>query len=250
MTWLHGVDVSHWQEPALLPWSEIAKTSRYCIVKATDGTGTDARCIEHVKRAQDVGLVIGLYAFFRDQLDSDAQFTAFCTMADKAALGPGDLLPVLDIEDYPGHQIGPWTSEPAQEWCEKAQNLYGGAMPYVTQRDWARMGGPAWLLAYPMFVAHYPGHELPGPATPDHRPWRIWQYAVHPYAPGVWVNDLKAPLAIDHSWAIDPLPLIALPGNTAAEPSQTTPRDPTYLSDVDWAELQAARDRTVQSEDA
>lgn len=248
--WLHGIDVSHYQDPSALPWGEIAKTSRFCIVKATDGTGSDPRCIEHVKRAHDAGLVVGLYAFFRDPVDVGAQFDAFATVSGNTEIGPGDLIPVLDIEDYPGHTIGPATSAPAEQWCELAAKQWGGAMPYITQRDWARIGAPTWMLAYPLFVAHYPGRELPGPATPDHRPWRLWQYAVHPYAPGVWTNDFKTPLAIDHSWALDPLPVIAQPGQVAPEPTLITTGTPTYLTDVDWAELQAARSRDVESEDS
>jgi GH25 family lysozyme M1 (1,4-beta-N-acetylmuramidase) len=246
--WLHGVDISHYQSDVRLPWLEIAKTSHFVIIKASDGTSKDPGCKGHVEHARDAGLAVGLYHFFRDPLPVGNQFRMFGEVADACSLAPGDLLPALDVEDYPGHTIGPPTSELAEQWCNAAKNIWGGAMLYCSQRDWARMGASQGLLQFALWVAHYPGRELPGPATPDHKPWRIWQYAVHPYAPGVWTNDFKSPLAIDHNWAIDPLPVIAQAGQVAPEPDPVQVV-PTYLTDVDWAEFNAARSRDVEAED-
>ncbi len=247
MTRLHGIDLSHYQRDSLVPWTAVQQTSQFAIVKASDGTRKDPACADHVKRCRGLGLAVGIYHFFRDPVDVDAQLAVFGEQAYAVGLGAGDLLPCLDVEDYPGHKIGPHTSEPAEEWCERATNTWGGAIVYTSQRDWHRMGAPAWVLAYPLWIAHYPGKERPGPATPDHRPWRIWQYRVGPYAPGAWVNDFKAARAIDHNWAIDPLPLIAEPGQVSTEP-EIEHHDPVYLTDVDWDELRAARDAAVRED--
>lgn len=248
MTWIHGVDLSHYQADSLVPWTQLAASSKFVIVKASDGVSKDPGCIDHVNHVRGLGMTVGLYHFFRDALSVQQQMDTFVQIADECKLQPGDLLPAIDIEDYPGHQIGPQTSEPAEQWCERATDIWGSAIVYLTQRDWGRMGSPAWVLAYSLWCAHYTGRELPGPATPDHRSWRIWQYAVHPYAPGVWTNDFKAARAIDHNWALDPLPLISEPGQIIAEP-EIDHHEPSYITDVDWAEFQAARTAAVTSED-
>jgi lysozyme len=247
--WLHGIDVSHWQQPALVPWDTIAASSKFVIVKASDGIGRDQACAEHVRCARDVGLTVGLYHFFRDTLPVQSQLEVFGSVADACELAPGDLLPCLDVEDYPGHAIGPHTSEPAEEWCESATNTWGSAVVYTSQRDWGRMGGPAWVLAYPLWIAHYPGKERPAPATPDHRPFRIWQYnGTAAYGPGQWkVHRPAQRNAIDMNWAIDPLPLIAEPGQVAVEPEPYRP-EPAFLTAVDWDELRAARDAAIKGE--
>lgn len=255
---IHGIDVSHHQNPATLPWSLIAQASKFCIVRATYGTSQDGACVEHVRRARDAGLTVGLYAFFRETDAVAEQFEAFCTVADAIDLRPGDLLPALDIERWPKvvppsspsdwFEVSPATSGPAEQWCELATDTFGGSIIYTSQRDWGIMGGPKWMLAYPLWCAQYPGHQTLAPATPDHGPWRIWQYnGTAPYAPGDWgVREPPAPNAIDMSWALDPLPVIAQPGQVAPGPAYE-PHGPSYLTDIDWIALNSVRDQAVRS---
>lgn len=243
MTWLHGIDVHHGRPDSLIPWDDLD----FLIHKATEGWGfKDSKCVERVSRCRELGKPCGLYHFYRPDVKASEQIENFRVMAERAKLQPGDLLPVLDFESPPNGVLKPADSEPGEQWCEEMTNAFGGAIVYINQRDWAHLGKPAWVLAYPLWVAHYPGRELAGPATPDHRPWRIWQYnGTAAYRRGDWaINRPASTKAIDMNWALDPLPVIAEPGQVVAEP-EVAHQHPTFLTDVDWDELNEARKRAV-----
>lgn len=254
---VYGIDVSHFQAPRALPWDRIAAECGFMIAKFSDGIVKDAAAVEHARRARTAGLVVGGYHFFRDTVSVSAQFDAFCSAAADCGLAPGDLFPALDVEDWPirvpartdadWHRISHATSEPARQWCELAKAKFGGAIVYTSQRDWGRLGSPAWVLDFPLWCAHYPGHEIAAPATPDHRPWRIWQFAVHPLDFKLWANDTKNPRAIDHDWARLPLPTIPRP-NEVVPDYQPPAHEPSYVTDVNWSELRAGRDVIVSDD--
>lgn len=243
--WHHGVDVSHYQAKPWFPWDAVAKTSQFVIVKFSEGVRADTEAEALVRRARDVGLAVGGYHFWHDGIAPQAQLDAFAAVSDRCGIRPGDLLPALDLEDPPHGKLTRASSEPAEEWCQGATSLWGDVTLYINQVDWAELGSPAWCLACQLWVAHWPGHTLTSPATPDHRPWRIWQYAVHPYAPGSWTVTNGDPQNIDHNWARDPLPLIAEPGDVAPEPYIAL-HPPSYLTQIDWEEFRRMRNAELK----
>lgn len=181
----YGIDVSHFQSAAAMPWQKIAETSSFVIARATYGTSKDKQTLEHCKRARDVGLSVGLYLFFRPTQHWADQLDAFAEQASAAKFGLGDIWPALDIEadpyPKPGQAVSPAWQEGIRQLLELWRVKFGGALVYITQREFGMLGKPDWLLEYPLWVAHYTAAA--NPATPGGRPWLIWQHRVGPYDP-------------------------------------------------------------------
>jgi lysozyme len=205
-----GIDVSHHQNPASLPWPSIKDSSSFCIVRATYGSKLrDRHCAEHMRRAREAGLKVGCYHFFRPSQPVHEQIHAFRAAVQAAGYQPGDIVPALDVEHdpipEPGTNVGPaW--EPGVRQFAEALAAEFGALPliYITQREWIMLGKPSWVLDHPLWVAHYTNGTA---ATPGGKPWTIHQHRVAPYDPnGPGGHDSKRP-ELDQNRAIDPLPL-------------------------------------------
>lgn len=207
---MYGVDLSHHQNPATMPWDTIATTSSFCIVRATYGAGLrDRQCAEHVRRARAVGLQIGLYHFYRPSQNAKDQILAFRAAAQAARYEPGDIVPALDIEADPiptMQHVSPAWQEGVLRVLDAMVGDFGNALVYITQREFGQLGKPAWILERPLWVAHYTGAARP--ATPGNKPALIWQHRVGPYdpqGPGGY-TDVKGTLQLDQNQAYGPLP--------------------------------------------
>lgn len=247
MTLLYGCDVSTYQSPALVDWTK----RDFGIVRATYGTSRDKRALEHVARIRGAGKTVGLYHFFRADQAVAKQADTFLQVAHEAGLGPGDILPCIDVEDFPGHQLGPGDTM-ALAAFEAALKGFGGVVYYVTQRDWHRLGKPAWMLEKPLWVAHYPSKgstkPLAKPATPNAAPWRIWQWLVGPL--GVSLQQHDHPQAVDQNVATSPLPTIGEAKTKADDQPIDAASIPfVHLTDDDWEEMAEARDHRVTTAD-
>lgn len=175
------------------------------MVRATYGTYRDPSTLEHVRSARAVGMQVGLYAFSRQSQPVTDQLAAFNAQALACGLKAGDICPAHDLEDEPGPPAlsakwGPL----AETFTAGLVALYGEAMIYITQRDYGRLGSPAWVLERPLWVAHYTGALAP--ATPGNAPWRIWQHRVGPFAPG-GAGGAFQPQLLDQNRADVPLPV-------------------------------------------
>lgn len=182
----HLVDVSHHQNPATLDWAGMrAQGCDGCIVRLTYGLKHDKHAREHIKRARDVGMIVGAYHFSRVSQSLGDQIDAFTTAARLAGYGqPDDLIPVLDVEDDTAERpLEPGQSE-AFHTLATLMELSFGRPPYcyITQRDWGRLGKPQWVLDLPLHVAHYARAGVKEPATPNGKEWEIWQCTVAPFA--------------------------------------------------------------------
>lgn len=180
-----AVDVSHHQTPSAVPWERIAERSCLAIVRTSYGTLRDRQTAQHVQHARDVGLAVSVYAFYRPSQPWRDQLAAMRSQAEAAGYGPGDVWPALDVErdplPSPGTDVSPAWQSDVRYLLESLEDVYGGAIVYVTQREYGMLGKPEWLLRYPLWVAHFT--TKPAPATPANRPWLIWQHRVGPYDP-------------------------------------------------------------------
>lgn len=199
---LHAIDVSHHNDPQALDWGGMRLAGcDVCIVRLTYGTRIDERAAAHIKKARDAGFTIGAYAFFRASEPVQAQFSAFCQAAMLSGYGSrNDMVPALDVEDdTAARPILPAHSELAREYADRL-GMWKGASPlcYITQRDWGRLGKPAWVLSLPLFVAHYSAPSRPAPATPNGIQWALWQDRVGPFKLG-GPHGYYEPALIDQS---------------------------------------------------
>lgn len=182
----HLVDVSHHQRPDSLDWVKMRREG--CdgmFARATYGTMMDRACAEHIARAREAGLVVGVYHFSRASQPVGEQIEAFTMAARMAGYGkPEDLIPALDVED--DTQARPLKPEQAGffETMASLLEIHYRVKPYiyVTQRDWGNLGRPEWMQKLPLWVAHYAKAGVTEPATPGGRAWDIWQCTVAPFA--------------------------------------------------------------------
>jgi GH25 family lysozyme M1 (1,4-beta-N-acetylmuramidase) len=246
-----GLDISHHQSLDVVPWASLLANNAFIYVRATYGTTRDKRVLLHVEKARELGLTVGLYHFFRPSRPVVEQFETFATVADECAIGAGDLLPALDIEADPVptmQHVSPAWDGPARKLCEMFVDTWGDAVIYMTQREWGMLGKPTWVLEHPLWVAHYTPRA--SPATPGGAPWSIWQYRVGRYDadPNNRSTDARAPRALDHNMATEPLPMIARPSATPVqlEPEPTIPY--LGLSDDDWAAMRNERDERIRGD--
>lgn len=224
-----GIDVSHHQNPASLAWSKFAESSSFCIVRGSYGTMKDRVTAEHVKRARDVGLKVGLYHFYRPSQQVTDQLAVFRAQLDLAKIGTGDIVPTIDIELDPFPKetpVSPAWQGSILQFIDAMVTDLGDCMVYITQREFGMLGKPEWLLTRPLWVAHY--SSAAKPATPANKPATIWQHRVGPYDPNGPGGYDKAHPVLDQNRLLGTLPLIgaeaALP-ETSAEAPATDDRD-------------------------
>lgn len=206
-----GIDVSHHQNPATLPWDSIAATASFCICRATYGRARDRQVAEHMRRARAAGMQVGLYLFYRPSQPVTDQLAAFRAAAQAAGYQAGDIVPALDIEADPiptMQRVDP-TWEPNVRRMAEAMTAAFGAqcLIYITQREWGMLGKPWWVLDYPLWTAHY--RDTLKPATPGNMPHTIHQHRVGPYNPNGPGGHFDVPgmLQIDQNRATGSLPV-------------------------------------------
>lgn len=207
---IYGIDVSHFQStvtPGGVAWSGLARTARFVIVRATYGTYRDPSAVAHVRAARLAGMWVGLYHFFRSTQPMQDQLTAFYAQAAACGIKIGDICPAIDIEDDPKvSTVSPAWSSDAERMTTELVDSFGECLVYLTQRDFGRLGKPAWVLERPLWTAHYTGAAKP--ATPGDKPCVIWQHRVGPYqmnGPG----GVSQPQLLDQDRALLPIPSCA-----------------------------------------
>ena len=233
------IDVSKWQPPASLPWNKFAAGAHGLIARASYGTMRDEQMLEHLKRARAAGLKVGVYSFYRPSQPVRAQLDVLLAQLDLAKIGPGDIVPTLDVELDPKPSPQPVTKawqDGVRQMLAALKDRFGNAMVYITQREFGMLGAPEWLLTFPLWVANYT--SAPKPATPGNRQWTGWQFRVGPFDPNGAGGYDKAHPDLDQSHFVD-LPLI---GALPYLPPVPQP-EPTNESDDGLAEAIALHDQ-------
>jgi GH25 family lysozyme M1 (1,4-beta-N-acetylmuramidase) len=184
-----GIDVSTYQRR--IDWREVGRTKiRFAIVRASLGNDyVDDRYRRNVSGASAHGIVVGAYHFAkpgRARWDARAEANHFLRVARNA---PGDVVPVLDIEDSGGlsrQQLWRW----AKRWLTRVREATGlRAMIYSGNYFWSRyMGNTGWFgrHGYPHWVAHWYVRrpDVPGRAWGG-RGWTFWQWSATGRVPGI-----------------------------------------------------------------
>ena len=201
-----GLDVSYCQNPTAINWDRAAETRRFVICRSTYGTQLDTQLVRHAAEVRRVAMTLGIYHFWTEHHEQERQLRAFFSAAKLVRLGPGDLLPCVDIEDHglrkhqpPKYPVRPDWAPRLHAFCTALIVEFGGCVVYISPNDWLRLGKPDWLLELPLWCAHWT--ERAAPDTPGNRPYAIWQHRVAPL-PGIH----EAP--IDQDRARLPLPVI------------------------------------------
>ncbi len=171
---IHGIDVSKYQD--MIAWEEVKAMKvkniqvGFSFIKATEGIGnTDPLFKRNWKRAGDNDMIRGAYHFFIGSKDGRMQAENFI---DKVDLAPGDLPPVLDIEQLNGATSAEIKKE-AKEWLDIVENYYKVKPVIYTNVDFYNRNLGADFDKYPLWIAHYYQPEKPKIG----REWIFWQHS-------------------------------------------------------------------------
>ncbi len=184
-----GIDVSKYQRR--IDWHRVSETKlRFAILRASMGNSyVDTKYRRNVAGATKHGLVVGAYHYAkpsRGRHDARVEANHFLGVARNA---PGDVVPVLDIEDSGGlsrSQLRRW----ALRWLRQVERELGvRPMIYSGNYFWTHyMGNTAAFSrrGYDHWVAHWyvrhpdvPGRDWGG------RGWTFWQFSAQGRVPGI-----------------------------------------------------------------
>lgn len=171
---IHGIDVSKYQQ--IIAWEEVQAMKvrdiqlSFAFIKATEGVDNkDSYFQRNWKKAKANGIIRGAYHFFIASRDGKLQAENFI---DKVDLAPGDLPPVLDVEQLNGSTMQQLRAE-VKKWLETVENYYRVKPIIYTNVDfYNRNLGPAFDQ-YPLWVAHYYQPQQPR----IRRGWVFWQHS-------------------------------------------------------------------------
>ena len=171
---IHGIDVSRYQQR--ISWETVKAMQvneiklGFAFIKATEGNGNvDPYFKRNWKRAKDAGITRGAYHFFIASKDGKSQAKNFI---EEVKLEPGDLPPVLDIEQLNGVPAITLKKE-VKEWLD-AIELYYGVKPIIyTNVEFYRQYLGSEFDPYLLWAAHYYEYNQPR----IKRGWSFWQHS-------------------------------------------------------------------------
>lgn len=189
MASLEGIDVSH--REGAINWHEVREAGiGFAFIKATQGKDfVDSHAVENLERCREVGIVPGMYHFYRHDQEPEKQAANFLALL--GARKPGDLVPALDVEG-PGDGAGPMDHPKADvvrrvgEVVSAVKAEIGRApMIYTYPAAWVEVTGnsPAFAGECPLWIASY---KVARPTLPGGwKDYAVWQYDDHGTVKGV-----------------------------------------------------------------
>lgn len=168
-----GIDVSQYQGD--IKWRKLDKINEiypidFVFIRATMGrNGFDSRFEENWKQAKKHGFKRGVYHYYRPNESADLQILNFIA---KVKLEPGDLPPVLDIEERPTTQSIDSLRSGLRKWLIAVEDYYGvkpimyssdNYYTHILEKDFKDY--PTWIANYNFWIK-----EL----NPN---WNFWQFS-------------------------------------------------------------------------
>ncbi len=170
---IHGIDVSKHQ--SVIYWPAVKKMEvdnikiGFAFIKATEGLGNvDRQFRRNWQNAGKANISRGAYHFFIATKSGKAQAKNFISTVK---LQPGDLPPVLDIEQLYGATPTKMRKEMA-DWLTAVEQHYGVKPIIYTYVNFYSRFLHDQFDDYPLWVAHYLEKNQPR----INRPWIIWQH--------------------------------------------------------------------------
>jgi lysozyme len=171
---IHGVDVSKYQ--GFIAWKKLQQMREkdirlhFAFIKATEGLGkVDAQFERNWRESKKAGMIRGAYHFFLATKDGKAQAKHFLRTV---SLAPGDLPPVLDIEQLYGVSPDKMRKE-VKAWLITVEQATGvRPILYTYVNFYERYLGNDFN-DYILWAAHYFQPEKPR----IQREWHFWQHS-------------------------------------------------------------------------
>lgn len=179
---VHGIDISHYQ--GRINWGQLAQTHagdfpiRFIFMKATEGGDhRDDTFRQHFDSAYKYNFIRGAYHFFRPHTDARKQADFFIR---NVKLLPGDLPPVLDVEDR-GKRSKEELQKAVKTWLDNVEAHYGvKPILYTSYKFKVRYLDNPVFDVYPYWIAHYYVDSVRYKGR-----WHFWQHTDVGTVPGV-----------------------------------------------------------------
>lgn len=170
---LHGIDVSRFQ--SFIDWPSVKQMKvkkvqiDFAFIKATEGLGNvDRQFRRNWKKAREANVPRGAYHFFLATKSGKAQAQNFISTV---TLIPGDLPPVLDVEQLYGVTPEKMRKE-VIDWLNMVEDHYDVKPIIYTYVNFYNHHMGDAFNDYPLWVAHYLEKDKPR----IDRPWIFWQH--------------------------------------------------------------------------
>lgn len=170
---IHGIDVSRYQSS--IDWAEVQAMQikniniDFCFIKATEGTeSVDYRFHRNWIGSKENQIIRGAYHFFNAAKSGKAQALNFI---ENVKLEPGDLPPVLDIEQTNGANIND-LQQRVNDWLNLIEAHYKIKPIIYTNVGFYKNYLSGKFDDYPLWVAHYLIKDKPRIS----RNWIFWQH--------------------------------------------------------------------------
>lgn len=170
---LKGLDVSYYNGE--VDWAKVkAEGNAFAFARVSDGLHTeDTRFAANWAGMKAVGMVRGVYQYFRASQDPVAQ--ADLLVSKVSSFGPGDLSPVIDVEDLDG-QSGSTVVKNLRTWIDRVKAKTGrDPIIYTSSGFWDDLASTSQFAANTLWVANYTDQCPSLPAT--WKRWAMWQYS-------------------------------------------------------------------------
>ena len=170
---IHGIDVSRFQ--SYIDWPSVKEMKvqnvqiGFAFIKATEGLGNvDRQFKRNWKKAEEAGMTRGAYHFFLATKSGKLQAKNFIKTVK---LQPGDLPPVLDIEQLYGVKPEKMRKE-VQDWLDAVEEHYLVKPIIYTYVNFYSRFLTGEFDDYPLWAAHYLEKDKPR----IKRRWLFWQH--------------------------------------------------------------------------
>ncbi len=183
---LHGIDVSRFQ--GAIDWNLVKGSGVvYAYIQISRSlTDIDARFSYNWRRAKEVGILRGAYQRF--QPDQNVLGQARLFLEKLGPFQPGDLPPMLDVEDDGG--LPPSAiAQKVKQWMDHVEPILGvKPLIYTGYYFWRDQVGPGDFGDHPLWIANY-GATCPLVPAPWGR-WAFHQYSASARIPGITANTV------------------------------------------------------------
>jgi lysozyme len=169
------MDVSYYE--GTIDWTAAhASGIAFAFIRVSDGTAFhDPKFASYWSAAKAAGVIRGPYQFFRPTQNVMAQADLLIS-AIGGTYTPGDLPPVIDVEDTGG--LGPSVvASRVRQWVDRVHAALGVTpIIYTGKYFWRdQVGGPTSFASNPLWIAQYTTlcPDLPAPWST----WTFWQHS-------------------------------------------------------------------------
>ena len=157
---LFGIDVSKWQGD--IDWSAVADDGvEYAFIRVTHGVDViDEKFTQNWAGARDNGILRGAYQYFSGDEDALEQAEIFVDLL--GPLEPGDLPPVIDVEDEDPAGAASLAAK-VQVWIDHVEAELGVTpIVYTGKYFWQSNVASTAFSHHPLWHAQYPLQSMPG----------------------------------------------------------------------------------------